>query len=156
MATQDSSTEVSLSKVCTRCQECKPFSAYPKHPRMLDGRGSWCRECVRWCGRRHYERNREKRIAYAAEWNRQNRGRMRQTAFYRQLLDYGITPEEYQAMSEAQDGKCAICHTRHRLVVDHCHKTMKVRGLLCQRCNKGIGLFLDDPIALRRAAKYLE
>jgi hypothetical protein len=62
-----------------------------------------------------------------------------------------------------QQAKCAICgcpeagriNTR-RLFVDHCHKTQKVRGLLCYRCNTLLGLASDDPNRLRRAVEYLE
>lgn len=74
---------------------------------------------------------------------------------------YGISLEQYEAMLELQDGRCAICG-RHgdefgrRLAVDHCHETGKVRGLLCINCNPGIGAFRDNPELLRRAASYLE
>lgn len=72
---------------------------------------------------------------------------------------YGITIEDFEAMFKAQDEKCAICGATSGYnfpAVDHCHSTKKVRGLLCQRCNHGIGLFKDDPIRLRAAADYLE
>jgi hypothetical protein len=72
---------------------------------------------------------------------------------------YGISEDDYQAMLKAQGGVCAICerHQRYqRLCVDHCHKTNKVRGLLCTRCNRNIGRFYDSVRLLRRAADYLE
>lgn len=74
---------------------------------------------------------------------------------------YGITPEAYDKLLEEQQGKCAICD-RHvsefqkPFVVDHDHKTMAVRALLCPACNTAIGLFGDDPQTLRRAATYLK
>jgi hypothetical protein len=66
-------------------------------------------------------------------------------------------------MLRSQGGACAVCgkgpgsrHARDmRLAVDHCHKTGQVRGLLCQTCNRAIGLFADNPILLRRAISYL-
>lgn len=77
--------------------------------------------------------------------------------------NYGITPEEYDALSEAQNGLCAICErpeTRKgmegQLVVDHCHDTNEVRGLLCSECNVGMGKLNDDPDLLRKAIDYLE
>lgn len=72
---------------------------------------------------------------------------------------YGLTTEEYDAMVIAQDNKCAICgnpSTTHKnLTIDHDHKTGKVRELLCQNCNSGMGHFKDDPDRLIAAAKYL-
>jgi len=74
---------------------------------------------------------------------------------------YQITPAAYDALFENQEGRCAICQ-RHRdefakpFVVDHDHKTMAVRALLCPACNTAIGLFGDDPATLRRAATYLK
>ena len=60
-------------------------------------------------------------------------------------------------MYETQDGKCLVCGGwDERLNVDHDHKTDTVRGLLCQRCNVGLGWFEDDPERLNRAIKYLE
>lgn len=73
---------------------------------------------------------------------------------------YGINPAEFETLLEGQDGKCAICRTdcelNPRLSVDHDHETGVVRGLLCNRCNVGLGRFREDPELLKRAAGYLE
>jgi hypothetical protein len=74
---------------------------------------------------------------------------------------YKITLEEYELLYEKQQGKCAICGckdtgNRRYLSVDHCHTTKAIRGLLCQACNKAIGLFKDNPILLKKASKYLQ
>lgn len=71
---------------------------------------------------------------------------------------FGLTVSQYQAMLQTQDGKCAICGSpspEKELSVDHCHQTGKVRGLLCNPCNIGIGYMYDDPIRLLSAVKYL-
>lgn len=73
---------------------------------------------------------------------------------------YGITPEEYAAMLAKQKGVCCVCRyapssVDKALVVDHSHKTKRVRGLLCHWCNTGLGLFKDSPKLLRLAALYL-
>jgi len=79
----------------------------------------------------------------------------------RQYL-YGVSPEQYAAMLEAQGGQCAICDSDqwpgkgNSPHVDHEHATGKVRGLLCTNCNNGLGNFGDDPARLRAAADYLE
>ena len=76
---------------------------------------------------------------------------------------YGITLEEYNSILLKQNGKCAICENdkvgRNRtkyFIIDHDHKTNKVRGLLCDQCNKGLGHFKDSKELLLKATKYLE
>ena len=72
---------------------------------------------------------------------------------------YGITEDQYQQILKLQSGVCAICerHQRYRrLSIDHSHKTGKVRGLLCNFCNRSLGRYGDSPIRLRKAAEYLE
>ena len=68
---------------------------------------------------------------------------------------YGITLEEKQRRFAEQNGLCAICHLRPATDVDHSHTTGKVRGLLCHRCNKGIGLLGDSPDTTDSATQYL-
>lgn len=82
------------------------------------------------------------------------------------LSRYGLTADKFFAMLKAQGGECAIC--RHKpsrrgrreewtqLVIDHCHKTGKVRALLCQRCNCLLGFAKDDINCLVSAIAYLE
>ena len=83
----------------------------------------------------------------------------------RLLRTFGLTIEEYEALMLKQNNCCAICHQPEkqilngklkRLAIDHCHTTRKVRGLLCQRCNTGIGRFDDNVALLKQAIQYLE
>jgi hypothetical protein len=89
------------------------------------------------------------------------RARLRAPHYMREYL-YGITRDQYEALLEAQDNACAICRTTewngkdNSPHVDHCHESGAVRGLLCNRCNNGLGRFRDDPSLLRAAANYLE
>lgn len=70
---------------------------------------------------------------------------------------HGMTMDEYHAMFERQGELCLICKAvLTRPYVDHDHKTRRIRGLLCQHCNTGLGYFHDDSTALRSAAAYLE
>jgi hypothetical protein len=77
---------------------------------------------------------------------------------------YGLTVEQYEQKLELQNYKCLICKVLHedkkgkRLVIDHNHKTYNtdVRGLVCNTCNLGLGMFKDNPEYLRSAAAYLE
>jgi hypothetical protein len=77
--------------------------------------------------------------------------------------EYGMSVAEFERMIVAQDGRCLVCGlvpkptkiSKTGFVVDHCHKSDKVRALLCQRCNSGLGMFCDDIKLLRRAIAYL-
>jgi hypothetical protein len=71
--------------------------------------------------------------------------------------------KQYMEMLEAQGRQCALCgkewqgfNKSKSLVIDHCHETGKVRGLLCGDCNTALGRFGDDPVRLRAAITYLE
>jgi hypothetical protein len=77
---------------------------------------------------------------------------------------FGLTVEQYDAMFAEQKGCCAICGQREThiirgrklsLAVDHCHSAGHVRGLLCSKCNTGLGSFRDDPVLLQAAIEYL-
>jgi hypothetical protein len=72
---------------------------------------------------------------------------------------YGVTPEQFDSMLAAQNGKCAICGGTPKpgfsLCIDHDHATGQVRGLLCLLCNSAIGKLHDDPELVRVALDYL-
>jgi hypothetical protein len=75
------------------------------------------------------------------------------------LKKYGLTVGQFDKLSKEQNGVCAICKEENslhgKLYVDHEHLTGEVRGLLCVRCNTGIGMFLDSTERLQSAIKYL-
>ena len=86
---------------------------------------------------------------------------------YRLKKDYGITLDKYNKMAAKQNNKCALCNLPEKaldsrtkqiknLAVDHDHITSKVRGLLCWRCNTGIGKLKDSPRLLVKAANYIK
>lgn len=78
-------------------------------------------------------------------------------AAYR-LRSKGLTPDAEAILLEQQSGVCAICGKpdKRKLSIDHCHETGAIRGLLCRRCNLGLGCFGDDVEALKKAIEYLE
>lgn len=101
---------------------------------------------------------------YNQQWKAKNRDRVavhqRRTTL---KCDYGMTLEEYDSMVLKQQGRCQTCgkvpvgdKARGRLHVDHCHKTGKIRGLLCFRCNLAIGHMQDDPALAVSIAEYLK
>jgi hypothetical protein len=75
------------------------------------------------------------------------------------LRRYGLDPASWLALWRGQGGCCAICKgrlTRKLAVVDHCHTTGRVRGLLCRHCNWALGALGDTPEAIRNLLKYVE
>ncbi len=92
------------------------------------------------------------------EWYQSNKDMVKDRTLRRK---YGITLEQFNGMLGKQGGHCALCPTlpseqkNGTLVVDHCHATGKIRGLLCNPCNTAIGLLKEDKEVLKRAIGYL-
>ncbi len=80
----------------------------------------------------------------------------------KKLEQHGMTLEDYEIMERNQNGLCAICHKpethrrNSRLSIDHNHTTNRIRGLLCSRCNKCIGMLEDNIQYLENAIEYLK
>ncbi len=106
----------------------------------------------------YYLRNKERIQEYKRGYYQKNRQRWQE----KKLAQYGLTPESYTAMAEAQSYKCVICNRPAAedrdgvLHVDHNHATGEVRGLLCSQCNVALGLLQDSAELLRKAASYLD
>lgn len=141
-------------KICCRCKAEKPLTEFwPRHTRG-GAPASKCKDCSRDAQREWRKRqpDYDKRRYQAVKVETRERHLVRK---------YGVSLADYDAMLEAQGGKCAICHTtpntqRYGVFhVDHCHATGKVRGLLCRGCNNVLGVVGDDPAALQRAIEYL-
>ena len=121
--------------------------------------------------------NREKRLEYAKKYYREvgkekpltdeqkQKIKARRTPYMRErhlVEKYGIDEAGYQQLLKSQKGLCAICGTNdphgkkhNRFHVDHCHETGMVRGLLCSRCNMGLGSFLDSIEIMNKAIEYI-
>jgi hypothetical protein len=90
------------------------------------------------------------------QWRQDNPERARENARRSKFKTYGLTPEQYGAMLGQQDGRCAICtQAMAEPHIDHDHNTGRVRGLLCAKCNLGLGHFEDDAARMARAITYL-
>jgi hypothetical protein len=117
-------------------------------------------DAARAIRRRSYLKNGSKAGVYKATYAARHRGRIARLARDRHLRrTYGITLERYESMLAQQGGVCAICSRppkRNRLAVDHSHASECVRGLLCTRCNRAVGLLWDDPAIVERALNYLK
>lgn len=117
-----------LNKICTKCKVGKPLSAeyFPLHNKTKSGFDSWCKEC---------------RTSYRSETRR---------GTYRAMISDELLKDIIETITE-----CVICGLTEKLVVDHCHITNKVRGMLCNHCNRGLGHFRDNPDLLEFARIYL-
>jgi hypothetical protein len=173
-------------KKCKHCGEVKPISEFAKHHTGVFSESGYrdnCKVCTHLLrdrvgeSERHREyrlrtfeqrrerkrqylsvpENREKNRLYAVEYNKKNPNRQRR----RILSQYGIDEETYDNLLQKQCGVCAICGCKSNgrkkhFVVDHDHKTGKVRALLCTQCNAGLGNYYDKENLLRKAAEYLD
>ena len=148
-------------KTCSRCKTAKDLSEFTVNRRFADDLESRCRECLRELRLAAYDRKPEH---YRTAKNRRYARRAKAgllpvvTSEHRRrrhLRDsYGITPEEERYLLEEQQGLCPICGSAAE-VVDHDHATGRIRGLLCQKCNRGLGHFADSPVMLAKALEYL-
>ena len=144
---------MSKCKKCSVCQMYKPLKEFYNSRRSKDGRGYRCKPCDN-NARSKWESENPERSAYVRR-NKQLKNK------------YGIDIPEYNRILKSKGGKCAICETKENtsaygknstssFAVDHCHLTGKVRGLLCNQCNRGIGMLGDSVEGVERALKYLK
>lgn len=164
-------------KACSRCGVTKPDTdehyGYVHQKRRPGQLRPDCRDCTRAYKRDYDERNRSEKNSKAAAYRGENGALLsaKQGDYYRRNTErlrgyhrahslkheYGLSLEQYDAILESQGGVCMICSgtTKGRLMVDHCHETGAVRGLLCSGCNTALGLFGDNEAGLLRAVGYL-
>ena len=151
-----------ITKACTKCHKEKALEDYGPQKRGLYGRDSRCRSrSVVSMEYRNNPINKDRIRQNSKKWRKENWERARQKEEEWKIKDrYNITLAEYDKIFESQNGVCAICEhqqiNNHRLCVDHCHKNLKVRGLLCHHCNRALGNFHDDIKILQKAIEYLK
>jgi hypothetical protein len=125
-------------------------------------RASWERnkEKRKASGRKYRQANREYYAQKQREWvakNPEKAATQKRTTHLKRK--YGISIADYDAMFDSQGGRCAVCSAsgeRYAMCVDHDHASGVVRSLLCDGCNKGIGMFAESPERMRWAADYIE
>lgn len=147
------------SNVCSKCSVVKPIEEFRiRKDSPSNTRRKECNDCLKLYAKKDYRKNKEKRNAYAKERLKKYPEKVRNEKYKRA---YGISLDDYNDLLKGQKNKCKICGTKNptgthkHLVVDHCHETNKIRGLLCGRCNAGIGFFNDDLKLIKKAIEYL-
>lgn len=148
-----------MTKTCKTCH--KEFLATTEffHPAQTGRYGlkAHCKSCYRKHNSQQVKLHQKERTAYQNKWYHKN-----QEHIYNKniLRVYGLTREQYNTMALAQNGVCAICGETDKggkkLNIDHDHNTGQVRGLLCYKCNSGLGSFEDNPRLLNKAVCYLK
>lgn len=130
-------------KKCTSCKVVKPTSEFQDNKDGRLGKYSKCSGCEA----ERYKEERDKRLAKAKASYHKNPERARNRGLKKR---YGITLTEFDSLLASQGHKCAMCGTSEpggmgTFHVDHCHRTGKIRALLCTKCNVGLGALGDDP-----------
>lgn len=130
-----------LNSVCARGHPQSKFRS-----RKGKDQTTYCTLCAKITNQRWLEKKRQE----DPDWQRRKHLK----------LNWGLTIADYDEMLENQNGQCAICGTEDfgskRGAVDHNHKTGEIRGILCSKCNQGLGLFNDDVESLNSAIQYLK
>jgi len=142
--------------VCRRCLKFKAISQFVFKEGVRLKACKRCRDAEnRQMNRWRREHHEEVRAYERKVWSKYS-FRARKKFLKRR---YGISIDDYYVMLEAQGGHCATCPTTPQpgrsLAVDHDHRTNRVRGLLCDSCNRALGLVKDDPGILRALENYL-
>lgn len=145
-------------KTCGLCGEVKAAKEFRPNPRMKSGLDTYCRPCAVAKSRAWREANPDR--VKALQSSRKPRTTEERWAIML-WVNYRIKPDDYWELHKQQSGLCAICDRpnqtkRGLLHVDHCHKSGRVRGLLCNGCNLALGHMQDRIDLLRRAIHYLE
>ena len=136
---------------CRKCGETKDdslFGTVKGKPRR------WCKACHAADNLHRYHTNQQTRERHRAAGRKASL-----------KLRYGLTEDAVKAMMEAVGNCCEICdkpllftsnNTADSAHIDHCHDTGNIRGILCSRCNSGLGFFDDKEYLVKKALTYLE
>jgi len=168
-------------KICKKCQKNKPKTEFNKHTTNKDRLTGKCKQCIleerrirqdarfnpSFKGEKVCQRCGLKKIKKCFTLNKSTsdgfngwcKDCTKDSALQQR---YGLSIEEYRHILRHQNNRCAICGTTkasgptNEFVVDHDHKTGKIRGLLCNHCNTGLGKLGDTVETLEKAIKYLK
>jgi hypothetical protein len=136
-------------KRCLQCEKEKSLDQF-RYRKIRKNHESYCKACEAINNR---------------EWYRRNKAKLKSRDFVRNCKKFGLSIDQYWAMHRQQDGKCDICKQPEvskragaikNLAIDHCHKSGKIRSLLCHGCNTAIGLLREDLKSAEALLNYLK
>lgn len=150
--------ELPRTQVCRVCGIEKPLEDF-HYTRKKPNREKRCKKCNHAY---HRERRRHK-VKGSPRSNDMGLGDLPlvdRRRYYRIRSKYGLSREDFDSLMESQDNKCASCRDQlnkepYPYVIDHCHNTNKVRGILCSQCNLALGLLYDSEERIQNLLDYL-
>lgn len=148
-----------MAKICSRCKKDKPLSEFYKNKTHKDGYNTVCKRCYTEVEREHWKLEKTKKTRKV--WKLKNKDKMKDYFRKREYKNkYGKTIEDWQVLFDEQKGCCVICgrhqsELKHRLHFDHDHKTGKICGLLCKRCNLLAGSIENNLNLINPILEYL-
>jgi len=147
-------TTINGLRICSKCGVSKPLDYFYRTKKGYFE--PYCGDCKRTIQREWSRNNKDKIKNYKKTFYPYDWIKRRDYWFKRK---YGITASDFERMLSSQDNSCAICNTKdsgkRNFVIDHCHTTGVVRGILCSRCNTMLGFSKDNEETLRNAIIYL-
>ena len=146
---------VGTTCICKQCKEEKLKSAFHKDLSTVAGIRAICKTCVQ------ENRQQDKEIEKRKQWrDSQDSTLLRAGKMVSVLrrLGYKVPKSDYLEIINEAGNTCPICDNPFKKVpsMDHCHDTNKIRGLICNDCNIGLGMFKDNIQSLANAVSYLE
>ena len=139
-------------KICRECKCCLPLDSFNKDKSKEKGVSNQCKECYSVYHIKNRDKINARRVVnrkrdnyrnpnYHKEWYRANKDKVRNKHY---MAKYGISLATFEALVESQNGQCKICKaelsiSKRKPHVDHCHKTGRLRGILCHTCNTKLG-----------------
>lgn len=155
-----------MTRKCYKCRRIKDLTEFYKHKNQPLGRMYECKSCRKKYKKRWYRQNLEKSQLNTKLYRQRNKDNMYEIDKRNHLkTKYNLTLEQYKNLLILQNYVCKICKKpetvikskkRAVLSVDHNHQTKEIRGLLCNNCNRALGLFKDDVVLLQGAINYIK
>lgn len=150
-------------KFCNRCKNFKEHEDFSKNNKSRDKLDYYCKKCKNEYSKLYMKDPKNKHLKY----EKIKRNRRNNPDLYKKIQrkydlkkKFNITLEQYNEILKKQNNCCDICKKSNLneikdLSVDHCHKTNKIRGLLCQNCNTALGLLKEDRQIFENGIKYI-
>lgn len=159
---------MSETKICCKCKHNKPLEDFARDKNNRDGRTYDCKKCrsiiyKKWMldNPKKHKETQDRYAPYRKEYYQQPEQKLK---YRKRFIErkYGISYEEYEKMVDLQRNVCYVCNRPEpdkrnaHLAIDHCHKTGKIRKLLCSRCNKIVGGLEENEDLAEKIKQYIK